>query len=231
MSEQPLEQALTDAMAVEGPLARRLDYFADRLRVLAPAYAEQYDRIIARLVAAGACNDAPREGDLMPDFALPSVDGRIVTLTEMLQSGPVVVTFKRGHWCEFCLIELDGLSRAATEIEAHGARVVALFPETAKPLANLKSVLGGQFWMLSDIDSAYALRLGLAIPVDEVLRQMLLASGIDLMELQAGSGAILPVPATFVVGQNGRIAARFVEPDFRTRMETADLVAALDRLA
>ena len=231
MSEQTLEQALQDAMSIDGPLAQRLDYFADRLRILAPAYATQYDRIIARLIAAGDCRDAPREGEIMPDFALPSGEGRIVTLTELLERGPVVVTFKRGHWCEFCLIELDGLCRAATEIEARGAELVALFPETATPLATLKSAMNGQFPMLSDIDSAYALSLGLAVPVDEVLQQMLFASGIDLMELQAGSGTILPVPATFVVRQDGRIAARFVDPDFRTRMETADLLAALDNVS
>lgn len=129
------------------------------------------------------------------------------------------------------LDRFDGLCGAAAEIKARGAELVALFPETAAPLVSLKSALSGQFPILSDIDSAYALSLGLAVPVDEVLRQMLLTSGIDLMELQAGSGTILPVPATFVVGPDGQIAARFVDPDFRTRMETADLVAALSKLS
>lgn len=231
MSEHELRQALKDAIAVTGPLAQRLDFFADRLRVVAPEFANQYDRIISRLIAAGACNEAPRVGDPMPGFALPGVDGRILTLDELLQDGPAVVTFKRGHWCEFCLIEIDGLERALPEIENRGAKLVAIFPEVSAALTNLEPATGARISMLSDIDNAYALSLGIAIPVDEVLRQMLRVAGINLMELNAGSGAILPAPATFVVAQDGRIAARFVDPDFRKRMETGELLAAIGALA
>jgi len=39
----------------------------------------------------------------------------------------------------------------------------------------------------------------------------------------------LPIPATFVVGRNGRIIDRFVDPDFRNRMDIADILSALNR--
>ena len=38
---------------------------------------------------------------------------------------------------------------------------------------------------------------------------------------------MLPIPATFVVGRDGVLKARFVDPDFRKRMEIDDLIAAL----
>jgi peroxiredoxin len=37
----------------------------------------------------------------------------------------------------------------------------------------------------------------------------------------------LPIPATFVVGRDGLVKARFVDPDFRKRMEIDDLIDAL----
>ena len=40
-------------------------------------------------------------------------------------------------------------------------------------------------------------------------------------------GWVLPIPATFVVGRDGLVKARFVDPDFRKRMEIDDLIAAL----
>jgi peroxiredoxin len=104
-------------------------------------------------------------------------------------------------------------------------------PETASSLADLKRATDAHFPIVSDIDSAYALSVGVVMPVDGVLQQMLLADGIDLMHLHAGSGALMPLPATFVVAMDGRISARFVSPDFRTRMETTDLLAALDHSA
>jgi peroxiredoxin len=38
---------------------------------------------------------------------------------------------------------------------------------------------------------------------------------------------MLPIPATFVVGQDGRIKARFIDPDYRKRMAVEELIAAL----
>lgn len=38
---------------------------------------------------------------------------------------------------------------------------------------------------------------------------------------------MLPIPATFVVGRDGLVKARFVDPDFRKRMAVEDLIAAL----
>ena len=49
----------------------------------------------------------------------------------------------------------------------------------------------------------------------------------DLPEYQGNNSWMLPIPATFVVGQDGRIKARFVDPDYRKRMAIDDLLAAL----
>jgi hypothetical protein len=37
----------------------------------------------------------------------------------------------------------------------------------------------------------------------------------------------MPIPATFVVGRDGLITARFIDPDYRKRMTIEDLRAAL----
>jgi hypothetical protein len=38
---------------------------------------------------------------------------------------------------------------------------------------------------------------------------------------------MLPIPATFVVGQDGLIRARFIDPDYRNRMMISDMLAAM----
>jgi hypothetical protein len=38
---------------------------------------------------------------------------------------------------------------------------------------------------------------------------------------------MLPIPATFVVGRDGLIRARFIDPDYRKRMMIADMIAAM----
>jgi peroxiredoxin len=83
-----------------------------------------------------------------------------------------------------------------------------------------------RFPILTDIDNGYALSLNLAIFVGDELRT-LMQDRHDLPSFQGNSAWMLPIPATFVVGRDGRIKARFVDPDYRRRMAIDELLAAL----
>jgi hypothetical protein len=55
-------------------------------------------RVIEDLRSAGLAEKAIGEGDQAPAFALPNQDGKIVRSDELLEQGPVVLSFFRGHW-------------------------------------------------------------------------------------------------------------------------------------
>jgi peroxiredoxin len=76
------------------------------------------------------------------------------------------------------------------------------------------------------MDNGYALSLNLAIWVGDEIQKMMTGRH-DLPEYQGNNSWMLPIPATFVVGQDGLIKARFVDPDYRKRMAIDDLLAAL----
>ena len=50
---------------------------------------------------------------------------------------------------------------------------------------------------------------------------------LDRPTLQGNRAWMLPIPATFVVGQDGLIRARFIDPDYRNRMMISDMLAAM----
>jgi peroxiredoxin len=77
------------------------------------------------------------------------------------------------------------------------------------------------------MDNGYAMSLNLAIWVGEEMKEMIAAAGWNLPEYQGNESWMLPIPATFVVGSDGRIAARFVDPDYRRRMAVEDMLDAL----
>jgi peroxiredoxin len=54
-----------------------------------------------------------------------------------------------------------------------------------------------------------------------------MGQGLDLAAVHGSDGWVVPLPATFVVGADGRVLARRVEPDFRTRMEVSEILSAL----
>ncbi|MGD4180766.1 hypothetical protein QT651_22525, partial [Xanthomonas citri pv. citri] len=74
--------------------------------------------------------------------------------------------------------------------------------------------------------NGYALSLNLAIWLGTEIQNLL--SYQDKAKFHGNDGWMLPIPAVFVVGRDGNVKARFVDPDFRKRMEIDDLLAALD---
>ena len=54
-------------------------------------------------------------------------------------------------------------------------------------------------------------------------------AGWDISPFQDSDGWTLPIPATFVVGRDGVVKARFVDPDYRKRMDIEAILAALGR--
>ena len=79
----------------------------------------------------------------------------------------------------------------------------------------------------ADIDNGYALSLNLAIWMGDEMNQILLAGGRKVPAYQGNDAWVFPIPATFVLGQDGRVADRFIDPDYRRRMAIEDLLAAL----
>jgi hypothetical protein len=77
---------------------RRVGYARRRRGDWRP-YANAVEGLINRLIESGAGSGAPNVGDAMPPFMLPDENGRLVSLKQLTERGPIAVTFHRGHWC------------------------------------------------------------------------------------------------------------------------------------
>ena len=222
-----LKGAFEQARELEGSMAERLDVFADAVRTLHPSTAAIVDRLVARLRQHEAGEDAPKSGDLMPTFVLPDETGRLVSLEDLLAQGPAVVTFHRGHWCPYCRISISTLVKAQPRIEALGAHTVAIVPDREQFAAEMREDCNVNFPILSDMDNGYAMSLNLAIWVGSEMQEYMTQIGRILPQYQGNDSWMLPIPATFVIGKDGRIKSRFVDPDYRKRMAIEDLIDTL----
>jgi peroxiredoxin len=212
---------------MEGSLQERLDTYSRAVREVLPTYADAVDRLVERLSGSGAGLAAPRPGDRMPSFALPDERGRLISLDALLEKGPLAVTFHRGHWCPWCRISGTALARASDRMEGGGGHLVAIMPERQRFAAEFKAETRSPFSVLTDLDNGYALSLGLAVWVGPALERLLASYGRSLPEYQGNDAWMLPIPATFVLGTDGLVRARFVDPDFRRRASIEELLSAL----
>lgn len=218
-----LSEAWHAADRLDAPLNERLALYAKSARMLRPDLTAALDRFVDGLSLANAGFDALKAGDDMPDFLLPDQESRLISLAALLETGPLVVSFNRGHWCPYCRLELSALGRVEPELFAAGARIVSIVPDRAEHSIKLFEVLNLPFAVLTDIDLEFTRQMGLAIKVSPEVQKFYLASGIDLPWFHGSQGWCLPIPATVVVGQEGIIRAAYIDPDFRRRMPLSDI--------
>src|SRR5712675_94303 len=136
---EDLEDAFERCRDMDASLSERLQALAESVRQLSPPFAETVDRLISRLQQSDAGATAPQPGDPMPPFLLPDEQGHLVALTNLLDRGPVAVTFHRGHWCPYCRININALAQAHREIAAEGGQIVAIMPDLQKFVAEFRS--------------------------------------------------------------------------------------------
>jgi peroxiredoxin len=222
-----LQEAFLYCRDMDASLNERLEAFSEATRYLIPGYQEAVDRMVGRLKAYNAGQAAPKPGEPMPPFAMPDEQGHIVTLYDLLSRGPLAMTFHRGHWCPYCRIDARALAEAQNQIASDGANLAAIMPERQQFAAMFKSEGGTRYPVLTDIDNGYALSLNLAIWVGDEMQQILESGGRNIPQYQGAQAWVLPIPATFVIGQDGIITARFIDPDYRKRMAIEDLLSAL----
>jgi peroxiredoxin len=219
-----LEQAFQDISVRNAPLSERLGHMADKVRALSPSYGAAVDAFVDRLEQAGAGDEAPQVGEAMPGFVLPDDQGHLVSLEQLLEKAPVVVAFHRGHWCPYCRLNAIGLAEVEADIKP--VQIVAISAETQTYTKAIKAEAKAGFPFLTDFGNGYALSLNLAIWVDDAMASLIEGSGIDIPQYQGSEGWILPIPSVFVIGQDGLIKARHVDPDYRRRLELDELCKA-----
>lgn len=222
-----LEQSTARCLSMDAPLSERLSSFADDVRRFSPEFADIVDRLVQRLRRSGAGETTPAAGDPMPPFVLPDQSGKLVPLHGLLENGPVVISFHRGQWCPYCRINAEALARLEGEVAGAGARIVAITPNLEQFNRTLQSEAKAHFPILTDLDNGYALQLDLAFRVPDDMRLAMTDFGWDISPYQGSEAWILPIPATFVVGTDGIVRDRFVDPDYRRRMAVEDIMAAL----
>lgn len=234
MTANPLVAALNEtteaAMAADMPLAERLRMVAARVRELSPPFAEAVDTFVGRLVGAEAGAQAPQLGEKLPRFVLPDQSGKLVALDALLEKGPLVVAFLRGHWCPYCRVTAAALAEIAETARGMGASIVAITPESRKFSLKLDTDTLGAFPILADLDNGYALTVNLAIWVDQDMSALISGAGWDIPAYQGNDAWILPIPAVFVLDRDGVIVSRHVNADYRERADIEDVLGALRAL-
>ncbi len=202
--------------------AKRESMPAEVLETMATATSELKD--------SGIENQVLRAGDRIPEFSLPNQHGEIRRFADYLAESPVVLNIYRGGWCPYCNFEMKALADALPEIEAAGARLIGMSPETPERAQDTAARNNIGIEILSDAGNVVSEKMGLVFSLAEELRPIYLGAGLDIPAYNGDDTFMLPVPATYIVGSDGVIKFDFVNADYTQRLEPQDIVAILNKM-
>ncbi|NLR92087.1 peroxiredoxin family protein [Flammeovirga agarivorans] len=167
------------------------------------------------------------EGDQAFLFKGKDQDGKTYQLKEALKKGPVVVNFFRGSWCPYCTKHLMNVQDSLGMIEAAGATFVAVTPENQERFAKLVEKKGLTFEMVEDSKLDIMNGFKVTFDVNQGYQDMLKKYENDLTVTNSIKRASLPVPATYIIAQDGTIIKRHYDPNYTERMSVKDILSTL----
>lgn len=220
---KPAEQAAT----LREELAERKALAAQYV----PADVQEVNRrTVEQLSASGIAGRVLSAGARIPSFQLPDQDGNPVSSDDFLSRGPLVICFFRGRWCPFCVAQLEAMNAALSRIQAAGANLVAISPQTVKQSFFMRDQHHLRFPLLSDSHNQVARGFGLVYPVPEEQKEVYSRTFVNLPFLNGEGSWELPIPATYLVDRPGAVLYASADPDYTRRPEPEELVSRLKQV-
>ncbi len=166
-------------------------------------------------------------GEKVPNLSLVNADGLAIKLQDLIKKQPTVLIFYRGGWCIYCNKHLGALKTIEEPLQKLGYQIVAISPDSVDKIRESLKKHQVNYMLLSDAPADVIQAFGLAFRLDDAtFNKYKDQYGIDL-ELDSGKKHhLLPVPAAYIVNQQGVIQYRYYNPDYKKRVDVKELLQA-----
>ncbi|HJP73768.1 MAG TPA: peroxiredoxin-like family protein [Pseudonocardiaceae bacterium] len=211
------------------------DTIAARVAEMPAGLPEEFATVFAaeqaQLDATGRPDGVLAPGAEMPDGELLDVDGQPTSLRQQRGDGVTVVVFYRGAWCPYCNIALKAYQNVLVPaLTDRGVGLIAISPQRPDGSLGMRDKHALSYVVLSDPGNQIAAKLGILTAPEAAVVETQGALGLDLAEVNADGTRILPMPAAAIVDADGVLRWIDVHPNYATRSEPADILAALSAI-
>ena len=200
---------------------------ANTRNLVQPERLEISERAVAELFAAGVEERILPVGSRAPEFALPDASGRLVHSVDLLALGPLVIDFFRGRWCPYCITELESWRELYSAVRKRGALLIGISPQTVRQNEFTCGQHGLPFPVLTDAGCELAAQFGLAYSVAPSQQQYYRSILVNIPLVNGDASWRLPLPATYILGQDGTVLFAAAHADFRVRPEPREILDLL----
>jgi len=165
--------------------------------------------------------------DKAPVFTAKDQNGKKISLKDELKNGAVVVVFYRGQWCPYCNKQLNALQDSLGFIKEKGATLIAVSPEKPANISKTVAKTKATYSVLFDDGLKIMKSYDVAFSVDSTTIEKYKKFGIDFYDANGSNGATLPVPAVYIINNDGIIIFKHFDPDYRKRVSVQEILSHL----
>jgi peroxiredoxin len=183
-------------------------------------------RAIAELKAKNLAAHILPVGATIPAFQLEDQDGRSLSSATLLTTRLVLIFF-RGRWCPFCVAQLEAMNQILPALNAAGAAVAAISPQTVKQSFFMRDQHHLRFPLLSDPGNQVARQFRLTYQINDEQKSIYQRSFVNLPLVNGDDSWELPIPATYVVDGNGVVRYASANEDYTARPEPREILEFL----
>ena len=169
-------------------------------------------------------------GTKASEFTATDHRGKNIDLKQLLENGPVVIVFYRGEWCKHCNNYMRNLQDSLPMMNALGATVVAITPEKNEFIDETIQKTGASFSIIWDRHHKIMDDYKVSFKLKGTKNTVYKIGGINVRKNSGSDHRILPVPATYIVGTDGRIKGGYFNTDYTVRMPVKDILKVLNTL-
>jgi peroxiredoxin len=166
-------------------------------------------------------------GEPAPAFEFKDPAGSIFRSAELLEKGPVLLTFYRGAWCNCCQADLRDVVSVMPDLLGCRLTILGVFCGLSLQASErIYEEYSLDFPLVNDVGGHAAHAFGIRRSPEELV-EIERELSPELLALKGGEPWILPMQARFVIDRGGRIARSEIIFDYAERCALKHLIAAL----
>ena len=161
----------------------------------------------------------------------PSINGvdqfdKVINSSDILKENKILLLFYRGNWCPYCRKHLKLLQENLEELTNKGYYVIVVSPEKPEKTEETSEKIKATFSIIHDVDNTIMKAYKVAFEVNkENVKSYYDYTRNKVKKYNQEDNNTLPVPATYIIGKDGKVAFVHYDPDYTNRKDLQEILS------
>jgi len=184
--------------------------------------------VLSVSLSAQINNEHLKVGEKAPQIIGVDQNGKKINSTEILKQNKILMVFYRGNWCPHCKKHIGSLQEHLNEFTKKGIFVMVVTPESIDKTKETAEKWKTNFSIVHDVNNKIMNNYKVAFEVNkENVPNYYGYVTNKVASYNVENNNVLPVPATYIIDQNGKISYVQYDPDYKNRSDFSEILKSL----